>query len=100
MTFVSLSLVTWCVKFLVFSLQSSIEDGYATIHASHAESPLSSDVLSEDLYHPSSYQPPSLCRRMSLVGDIEQTPEESVQEVGTLDTECEADVSYLATYPL
>lgn len=37
---------------------------------------------------------------MSLVGDIEQTPEESVQEVGTLDTECEADVSYLATYRL
>ena len=48
--------------------------------------------ISEELYHPSSYQPPSLCRRISYNTDLQLAPEESIHQVELMDAECETDV--------
>ncbi|XP_062501439.1 serine/threonine-protein kinase ULK2-like isoform X2 [Corticium candelabrum] len=69
-----------------------IENEFANVHANHAESPLLSDATCEDLYHPSSYQPPSLCRGMGQTGDVELLAEEdSFQHDESLDAESDLD---------
>jgi hypothetical protein len=70
---------------------SSIEDGFARVYASQAESPVMSADISEDLYHPSSYQPPSLCRRISHSTDLQIAPEETIHLLESMDAECDTE---------
>ncbi|XP_065831216.1 serine/threonine-protein kinase ULK1-like isoform X2 [Oscarella lobularis] len=83
--------VTSYVKGLRSPSCSPLDDDYANVSAPHAESSSSSsEKLSEELFHPSSYQPPSLCRALST--------DDLVEGDDTEDEEDEEDDGFLMVY--